>query len=342
MQPTPLEPTESSRAESQGAVSFVLLITAVALVLVALMGVPQKGEGKGGGAGGGKGGNSTEGQAGPTRSLFVWDSAVTATPAARRALVDFALERGIGRLFLDASAVGYRQSGAIEEHTALADEVHAAGIELFAAGGYPWWGVSDTAALPSQPTGHGEGWDFYEAIATSGVPYDGVLDDTEPYLAAPDDWQARTAERAQDYLDFLHGVRARTGALPLFATIPFWYDQDPAYDLALDGEQAPRPLNAHVAGIADGVVVMAYRDFARGAGGILEHTAGELALGPTVIAVETTYLGDDPVSDKLSFWQEGEAYMESELALVSRDLRREPNLAGFAIHDEPGYRALRP
>ena len=282
------------------------------------------------------------GRASTDRSLFVWDGAIASDPAARDQLLDFALERGIDQLFVDASPVGYGQSGATSDYAALVGEAHAAGLFVVAVGGFPWWGVSDTAGLPNQPTGHGEGWAYYAAIAASGVPFDGILDDTEPYLAAPDDWAARTDERAQDYLDFLRGVEARIGGLRLFATIPFWYDQDPAYDLALDGSAASRTLNAYVADIADVTVVMAYRDVAAGPDGILEHTAGELAAGPTLIAVETVGLGPDPVSDKLSFWEEGQAHLEAELDVIAKTLRRNGNLAGFAIHDEPAYRLLGP
>lgn len=318
-----------------GGLWISLTVAAVGMVLAGLLGVPQKG-------GGGPGGKGPESSARVPRALFVWDGSLLTSAEGRSGLIDLALERGIGRLFVEASSVGYSLSGGVEDHTALVDEAHAAGLLVVAAGGFPWWGVSDSAGLPNQPTGHREGWAFYRAIAESGVPYDGVLDDTEPYLAAPEDWRARTPERAQDYLDFLHGVRARIGGMTLFATIPFWYDQDPACELALDGSAVPATLDTHVAAIADGLVVMAYRDFARGTDGILEHALGEVSRGPTIIAVETSYLGDDPVSDKLSFWQEGQGVMEDELALLLRDLRGEPGLVGIAIQDETAYRLLGP
>jgi hypothetical protein len=120
---------------------------------------------------------------------------------------------------------------------------------VLALNGYPWFTVSDTAGVPGQPTGHTEGWAVYAAVATSGVPFDGILDDSEPYSTTytvgqtvhNHFWESLPTS-AQQYLDWLQGIRAVAGSLPVYSTVPYWYDADPRLDLALEGQAAPRPL----------------------------------------------------------------------------------------------------
>ena len=278
----------------------------------------------------------------PMRSLFVWDGAIPGDDARELDLIGFALDNEIELLFLESSPVGYGQPGAVQNFRGFVELARDAGLRVVAAGGYPWWAVSDSAGLAGQPTGHAEGWAFFEAIANSQIPFAGVLDDSEPYLADPEDWNARRQARAQDYINWLRGVDQRIGRLKLYATVPFWYDEDPSYTVALDGQGKTRPLNAWAADVADGLVVMDYRDFASGPDGMIEHALGELAEGPVILAVETMFLGTDPISDKVSFWEEGAAFMETQLAETADAFRRDRNFRGFAIHDYASYSQLAP
>jgi len=270
--------------------------------------------------------------------MYVWDNAIPGDANATWELIGFASERGIGTLLLESSPVGYAQPGAADAYADFVASAHAAGLEVFALAGCPWWTVPDNAGIPGQTTGHSEGWLFYRAVASSGVPFDGVVDDSEPYLANTAHWWAEAPSRAQGYLDWLHGVRNELGGLPFHATIPFWFDQDPRLTLALEGGGKLHPLNWYTSRIVDVVHVMAYRDTALGTDGILEHFAGEEATGPCILAVETS-----PVTpEKITFWEEGESEMELQLERVSREYRRSRTFLGFAIHDYASYRSLAP
>ena len=275
------------------------------------------------------------------RALFVWDTTIPGDPAATGELLGLAREKGVNLFFLDSSPVVSDASNhaAYEEFVAWC---HAAEVRVFALGGFPWWSVPDDAGIAGQLSGHGEGWAYYEAIVASGIPFDGVADDTEAYLANTSDWWARPAVRAQQYLDWLDGVRVRTAGLPLFAAIPFWYDVQPLASLSLRGERTPRALNTYVADTVDTVLVMSYRDTALGPDGMIEHARGEVEAGPVLLGAETTYLGDDPVSNKVTFWEEGERHMERQLALTRRAFRGDSHLRGFFVHDSRGLSALRP
>jgi hypothetical protein len=93
-----------------------------------------------------------------------------------------------------------------------------------------------------------------------------------------------------------------------------------------------------VAGIVDVVNVLVYRDQARGSDGMLFHARGELAAGPVLIGVETCDIGIDPAT----FWEEGRAALDRELALFARRHRSHPSFCGFSIHDHGCYRDLSP
>ena len=57
-----------------------------------------------------------------------------------------------------------------------------------------------------------------------------------------------------------------------------------------------------------------------------------------MIGVET----NDVEPEKVTFFEEGETVMESELALVEQHYQTSSAFRGFAIHDYSGYRTLAP
>jgi len=271
-----------------------------------------------------------------TSALFVWDSSIPGNELETNRLLQFAASRGINTLFLEASPVGYEQAGSIPRFTGFVDAARGAGIAVYALSGYPWWTTACGDGIPGQDSCFEEGWSVYQNIASSGIPFEGIVDDSEPYLANEADWWSRPAERAQDYLDYLRGIRSRIGGMIFQTTIPFWYDEDARLLLSLDGEANSHPLNWYASRIVDRVVVMDYRDRARGQDGILSHIQGEAQTGPFLLAVETNC----GLEDKITFCEEGSAAMKSEMQTVSRRLRSQPNFRGFAIHDYFGLENL--
>jgi len=276
-----------------------------------------------------------------SRYLYVWDGAIPGDTGRTRELLRFAARQRISGVFIEASPLGYGEPGAADRYRAFVERLHRARVRVLALGGHPFWTVPCDAGVPGQPTCFDEGWDFYERIAQSGVEFDGILDDSEPqgthHAGGHYFWDGLPGS-AQDYLDFLHGLRARIGELELTVATPFWFDTDERLVLALDGEAAARPLHLHVAGIADVVQVMAYRDHAAGPGGILEVSAGELAAGPSIVAVETADLG--PEGDATTFWEEGRAHLERELETLHDGLGDDPAYRGVAIHHHASLRDL--
>ena len=117
--------------------------------------------------------------------------------------------------------------------------------------------------------------------------------------------------------------------------IPFWFD---GIDQALNGEPTPRPLNEYVADTADIVCIMDYRDFAEGPDGLIQHAANEVAYGPAWIAVETMNVPPE----KITFYEEGEAYMEGELDTLHDAYADDANYNGIVIHYFQPYKKMAP
>ncbi len=283
------------------------------------------------------------------RSLYVWE---TWTPSGggiinsgkeQAKLLDFAAAKDIDILYLNSEGVVYGNKADRERHSRFIGRAHRRGFLVYALQGHPWWTVPANSGLPGQTSSMEEGWAFAEAVVQFGE-FDGLIDDSEPYLANTNDWWTRTPTRAQWLLDWLRGLRYRTdGHLTLVVTIPFWYDQDGRLmNLMLEGSPVGRPLNHYVSDIVDQVNVMDYRDVAAGGDGMLYHGSGELAYKATWISVETQFLGNGVIPDKQTFYEEGESYMEGELQTFYEAHRGNRNFMGFSIHHYPSYRDLAP
>ena len=59
---------------------------------------------------------------------------------------------------------------------------------------------------------------------------------------------------------------------------------------------------------------------------------------PVRLAVETNYLGADPVSRKQTFWGSTQAQLTTALAAVDAAEAGSPWYAGMAVHDRAGWR----
>ena len=283
------------------------------------------------------------------RMLFVWSNwfrdgdDILSYPDRRRALLDFCSQKEIEIIFLNSEGVVYGDHEDRQNFRRFIREAHQRRMRVFGLQGNHWWSVPAGSRVTGQTNNSENGLWYVRRVAQFGM-FDGIIDDTEPYLANTDDWWAHTEQHAQWYVDWLKGVRRIVGKrMPLWATIPFWYDQDArTAALTLNGNATPKPLNQYVSDIVDVVNVMDYRDFAEGGDGLIQHAQGEMQVAPTVIGVETQCLGTDHIADKQSFCEEGEAVMEQELSEVHAVYGNSSNFKGFSIHFYESYQNLPP
>ncbi len=244
------------------------------------------------------------------RALWIW------SPPSAVAL-DFASANGIDRVYQ------YVGTGTAAGFGGFVAEAHARGLEVYALNGDASW-----AANPSVV----EAW--VEEIAASRL-FDGVIVDIEPYVHP--DWSNR--KRRKKLLDnFVKGLdrgRAAAGRIPFVATVPFWFDSKKL-------RVKKRQLIDRVLDVVDGVNVLAYRDSAAGSDGIIAHAMAEVSQATSagrtaVISVQTA--ADE--LNKLTFFEEGEAAMEAELAQVAAAFEGYRGFAGLAIHHHDSYISLR-
>lgn len=176
----------------------------------------------------------------------------------------------------------------------------------------------------------------YNAGNAAGERFDGVNIDIEPYLL--DDWGENRTLHVTRYLDlaaeFMRLKDKAGDTLAVGPAIPFWFDG--IDDIVWKGKR--QRLSDHVQNIYDYVAIMDYRNFARGADGIIAHATDELEYadrtGKTVvIGVET--LQTDP--RKVTFYGMGHAAMEGQLRIAEIEFLSHPSFSGFAIHHLGSY-----
>ena len=259
-------------------------------------------------------------------------------PVKRTELLDFCYVKGIRAIYLASEGVVYGTDSDRNDYTQFITDAHARGIDVWGLQGRMWWSVPGGASVPGQNRTTEEGLDYLQAVLNYGQ-FDGIIDDTEPYTANNEDWNNNLNQRAQWYLDWAQGCKDKIGVTTQFiSVIPFWFD---SIVEALNGDTTPRRLNEYVSDIADFICIMDYRDFATGSNGMIEHAQNEINYGPAWVAVEVQNLNGTPYADLLSFYEEGEAYMEDELGKFRTYYSDNPNYLGTAIHYYIPYKRMK-
>lgn len=250
----------------------------------------------------------------PVRTLFAWSST-------DRDVVDFAVERRVGLIYLNANP-GFSRDA--DGTAALVQEARDAGLAVYALAGAPDW-----AARPARVR------EWAREVLESGL-FDGMLVDIEPYVEPR--WSDEEGRRAlvRGYLRALRAGRRAAGGLPFHATIPFWFDHDAYTD-------DRGTLADEVISTVDGIVVLAYRDRAEGRDGIValseyEVLSAAAAGKPVVVAIQTA---EDQL-DKLTFFEEGNEAMEAELRTVAQRFAETGPSPAIGIHYYRSYRSLAP
>jgi hypothetical protein len=197
------------------------------------------------------------------------------------------------------------------------------GTRLHALGGDPGW-VKDPAAAVA----------WQRDVLASGL-FRRVRVDIEPW-ALPE-WSTDQVRLVAAYLRTLRALRDAGGGVRLEADVPFWFP-----GLRTRGGM---PVDEAVLRIVDAVTVMSYRTKVAGPDSIVRLGRPTLRTGRTLgkpvrLAVETRYLGDDPVDRKQTFHGHGKEALEAALRRVDKRVRNR-SYAGISVHDLAGWRALR-
>ncbi|KAA9032383.1 amidase [Niallia endozanthoxylica] len=209
----------------------------------------------------------------------------------------------------------------------------AKGIEIYALDGAPDW------VAPKGTTNQNKLFNWlknYQNGSTSEQKFAGIHLDVEPYLY--NGWTTNQAATIKSYQALLS--KAKTDAsgmnLPLEADMPFWFDE-----IIYRNTYGKGMLAEWVIANTDSVTIMAYRD---GASMIMDIVENEINLAgqygkSLVIGVET---GQTDEGEGITFFEEGEAFMNGELKAVSNHYAGSPGFKGIAVHHAGSWMELNP
>ena len=293
----------------------------------------------------------------PKRAMWVWsmsDDLVLDSPAGSRTVFfNFCAaphgndDRSVTTVYLSGSVYGLDlvNDHAPQLRNFLAD-AHSRGLKVECLEGDPSW------ALPGSringETRCDEILAFNNSSPSDDERFDGLHFDVEPHGLRHDrgylyDWHQDNAAIWSEYIALLECCQGEVDNyntthtdIKFSADIPCWYDSD----------SHPGTAN-EVQSRVDYVTIMDYRD---SAARIISGAAQEIINGNTlgkdvVIGVET--LEVPPPS--ITFYQEGNAYMEQQLGQTAIEFHDDAGFAGFSIHfyediaaGREAYRALKP
>lgn len=281
--------------------------------------------------------------AAPGRAVWAWEEesyAMLERGSSAKEALRFCGSKGINTIYLYADS--YKGRNLIEKkpglYRKLIASLHKGGLRVYALLG-SWHLHTEEYVRPERRA---------EALAmlkrvldynSSAGPlerFDGVNLDLEPHMLA--DWKTDRDRLLLSFLDMggemMAMKKAAGAALKIGPAVPFWLD-----GIVLEWDGRKKPVSEHILDIYDYAALMAYRDRAEGADGMVALAAGELkyagAIGKeVVVGVEVT---PNDIR-KVSFDRKSEAEMEWELLLAADAFGKEPAFGGFALHHFGSYR----
>lgn len=260
------------------------------------------------------------------RATWLWNTELISSAAEREAILEFAAAEKIGRIYLqinpDITRVHYK------EFIAAA---MASGIQIYALGGAPQWVLPEHRSAVSSAAEWVKAYNYHAAARER---FAGIQFDIEPYILP--EWttdRRRIAGYWEDTMRLFQEEAKGSDPLRTNAALPFWLDEI----LTADGS---RTLIVRMLELLDEVTIMAYRDKAEA---IIDISRQELEsgdrLGKSVyLAVETNRTAEPSY---ITFYEEGRAEMERQLAIAEQTLRSHASFKGFAVHDYLGWRNLK-
>ena len=212
-------------------------------------------------------------------------------------------------------------------------QAHARGIAVFALDGAPAW------VAPKGYTNQNMLMNWlgnYQSGSTQQAVFDGIHLDVEPYLYSG--WNSNRAATVKSYQSLLQRAAVSSAQLNLLleADMPFWFDE-----ISYKNTFGSGLLAEWVIANTDGVTLMAYRDSAPM---IIDIVKTEIAMAEkygkhVVVGVETGVTDEGSI---ITFAEEGEAFMNVQLAEVAAHYSAYSAYEGIAIHHVGSWMTLKP
>jgi len=277
--------------------------------------------------------------------MWVWESAPIIRDASeQRAFFEFCQKHGVNVVAMQIATRGTGPDRQLAERaawTAFLTEAHRRRMRVHALDGDPEYAhASQHATLLSIVNAVVA----YNASVVPAARFDGVHLDIEPYLLPAWKNPATREPLLVEYLELNHEAAARVHAAGLLygVDIPFWWH---ASDEVLGGEpvsmvrfRGERKLALeHLLGFVDNIGIMAYRNVAAGADGIISlalDTIQRVERTRTVrafVGIETEKVGAG-VPSKVTFAGKTMRDMREEIRAAETVLARYSSFLGIAVH----------
>jgi hypothetical protein len=213
------------------------------------------------------------------------------------------------------------------------EKASAKGIKVYALDGGPNWVAPEGYLSLNQLIN----WvKTYQGESSPLQQFAGVHLDVEPYLYSG--WSSNQAATIKTYQALLLRAKSSTASLniSLEADLPFWFDE-----ISYKNTYGKGILAEWVIANTSGVTIMAYRDTATM---IIELVKNEVGYAgkynkKLVIGVET---GQTNEGNMISFFEEGEAYLNQELEKVKSFYAGTPGYSGIAVHHVGSWLTMKP
>ncbi|RKL67852.1 amidase [Salipaludibacillus neizhouensis] len=225
------------------------------------------------------------------------------------------------------------QEMSIPDYQSFIEKASAKGISIYALDGAPDWVAPKGARNQSKMLSWLEN---YQQESSTAQAFAGVHLDVEPYLYSG--WSKNQAKTVTAFQSLLTDAKTRTESLglPLEVDLPFWFDE-----ITYKNSFGKGILAEWVIANMDSVTIMAYRDSAPM---IIDIVKNEVAYAgqhgtALVIGVET---GQTREGDRITFYEEGETYMNQQLEMVNNHYANYPGFNGIGIHHVDSWKNIKP
>ncbi len=273
---------------------------------------------------------------GQIQGLWIFSDEIS-TLVARDTLVQRSAASGVTDLYLSVYRSATNSAGRrMYEDSDIADligKAHLEGLAVWAAyGNIDWPAIGcNPAAWPLQRMAEVVAYN----AANSAAQFDGVILDVEPP-------EPQSEANFQNLLALYQCTRSFLPAeLDLAVAIRFYWDAPVAYPVA----GPVKPVYQHILDLdLDQVVVMGYRDFAGTANcaegdGLICLDQDEIAYadaiskpGLILVGLETSNCSPGCGPEKVTFYEEGQAALNSEWQAAAAHFGANPGFGGVAIH----------
>nr|WP_154960114.1 hypothetical protein [Paenibacillus xylanexedens] len=259
----------------------------------------------------------------PVRGTWVWDTTQIRNNA--QDILSFAKANNINTIYLQMN-----RDIKIPEYKNFIRLARAQNIAVDIMDGRSAWGLTESR---EQIASFMDWIEAYQAQALANEKFAGIHLDIEPHVHPQ--WkinQASVITQWQGNVNYIIDRAARM-KMPVAADLPFWLDnyKIPGSTMAVSSWMIRK---------FDSITIMAYRDTAAAIYNVAKDELIDAAsVGKKIsIAVETKQSKE---GDFITFYEEGDAYMEEQLKLVEKMASTHASFNGFSVHEYSSWKTLR-